>query len=412
MRTLRTVSHALGGLGTTLSTIAAIHTAYVAVLGIAGTRRVPRAPTRCGAPSTTFTVLMPAHDEAGGIDRALRSWESIDYPRTMFDVHVVADNCSDHTAEIVRRHGFEAHERVVPDAPGKGPALNWLFDRLDRTGRIADVVVVVDADTDVDPEFLAALDGAFRTEATQVAQGFYTVRDPAVSPAVSFRYAALACRHHVRSLGRRRLGGSCGLYGNGMAFRSELLRGRRWSNHLVEDAEFQLELLLDGVIVEYVSAAVVSAEMPEDLDRAETQQQRWERGRLEVARRSLPRLAAAWRSPPAPRVTLVDAAFDLVLPPLSVLVAAHGIAAALSLPDAAIGRTAGRRTVLVSTACIAAVIAHAVGGLVAVGAPGSHYRSLLTAPRTVLWKTALWARSALPGGATEWVRTRRTGETT
>ncbi len=88
-------------------------------------------------------------------------------------------------------------------------------------------------------------------------------RPLAGSPA--FRFAALACRHHLRPLGRTRLGGSCGLYGNGMMFTRSLFEGRRWTGHLVEDAELQNELLLDGHLVTYVPDAVVWAEMPHTL---------------------------------------------------------------------------------------------------------------------------------------------------
>ena len=160
-------------------------------------------------------------------------------------MHVVADNCSDRTAEIVRAHGRRVHERDAPDDAGQGPGAELAA----RSARCAsgdadfDVAVVVDADTIVDPGFLRAMDDTFRRGAV-AAQGYYSVRDPDVSPAAGVRYAALACRHHLRPLGRRRLGASCGLYGNGMAFRRDLLRRRRWTGHLVEDAEFQNELLV------------------------------------------------------------------------------------------------------------------------------------------------------------------------
>ena len=411
MNSTRAAAAAIGLGGAAISTVAAIPVGYVTVLGAIGTRRV-RAARRDRRPSTSFTLLMPAHDEADGIGRSLRSIAAADYPAELLAVHVVADNCTDATADVVRRNGFEVHERADTTAPGKGPALNWLLDRLETSDRVGDVVVVVDADTDVDPDFFVAMDEVFRTGKVAVAQGFYSVRDPDASPATSFRYAALACRHHVRSLGRRRLGGSCGLYGNGMAFKPDVLHDRPWSNHLVEDAELQIELLLDGVMVEYVADAIVRAEMPTALDQSESQQRRWERGRIEIARRFLPRISSAWRdgAGPSTRRALADAMFDLTLPPLSVLFTAHMTAAALALPGAALGRTGDRRTVLVSGACVALVAAHAICGLAAVGADRSHYRSLLDAPRIVAWKTALWLRSLLPGGTTDWVRTRRATE--
>ena len=76
------------------------------------------------------------------------------------------------------------------------------------------------------------------------------------------RAAALTLRHHLRPLGRTTLGASSGLYGNGMAFSRELLEHRAWTNHLTEDIEMQMELLLEGTLVVYAPAAVIEAEMP------------------------------------------------------------------------------------------------------------------------------------------------------
>src|SRR6201988_4496592 len=104
----------------------------------------------------------------------------------------------------------------------------------------------MDADKVVDPRFLKAV--TVRMEAGErVVQGPYRVRAPGASTASALRAAALALRHHLRPLGRTTLGGSCGLFGNGMAFATEVLRDREWSDHLTEDLELQNELLLGGV---------------------------------------------------------------------------------------------------------------------------------------------------------------------
>ena len=223
---------------------------------IAGPRRgttgsLPQSPRR-------FVIAVPAHDEATVIERALASLRDLDYPSPLFEVHVVADNCTDDTAQVVRQSGFEAHERADSASPGKGPALNWLFDRLLDLNVHFDTLVVVDADTTLHPGFLREMAAAFDGGAT-AAQGFYGVRDVDESSTSALRFAALACRHHLRPLGRTHLGGSSGLYGNGMAFDTELIMQRRWSGHLTEDMEFQMELLLDGQLVVYVPGAKLQA---------------------------------------------------------------------------------------------------------------------------------------------------------
>lgn len=385
---------------------AAAPSAYLAAVTLAGLPGSRRSARPSGSAQTTFTILIPAHDEADGISEALQSVHDLDYPNDRYSCHVVADNCTDRTVEVVRASGIEAHVRVDPEHIGKGAALNWLFDRLAERGDLGDVIVIVDADTSLDSQFLGAMADAF-ADGAEAAQGRYLVRNPAATATTSFRYAALACRHHLRPLGRRRLGCSCGLYGNGMAFRRGLLSGRRWSNHLVEDAEFQLELLLDGHVVRYVPGAALHAEMPHDRDQSTSQQQRWERGRAELTRRFAPDLA---RAALTGRPAAIDSLFDLLLPPLSVVAVSYVLGAGASAPIALRGRAGARRVLLVSSLGILTVGLHAIAGLFSVRADRVHYRTLLAAPRTILWKTRLWATTALGRSDVRWQRTRRNAE--
>jgi cellulose synthase/poly-beta-1,6-N-acetylglucosamine synthase-like glycosyltransferase len=379
--------------------------AYLSVITALGV--LPRRPTtRPDPPTTRFAILVPAHDEAAGIGPTLRAFTMLDYPTDLFSVHVVADNCADETAEVVRHAGWAAHDRSAPDDPGKGPALNWLFDRLVAQGVAFDAVVVVDADTTIDPDFLRAMDHEVRA-GVDAAQGYYSVRDADRSAAASFRFAALACRHHLRPLGRSRLGGSCGLYGNGMMFTRATLAGRRWSGHLVEDAELQNEMLLDGELVTYVPEAVLWAEMPDTLEDASSQNERWERGRIEMAIRYVPKLLAGLGGARGRRVARIDAVCDHLVPPLSVLAAWTLVVAVVHAIGAALGHRASRVALAVDGASLLALVAHTFAGLASVGAPPSRYRALLSAPKIMVWKVALWRGALRPDREVGWTRTSR-----
>jgi cellulose synthase/poly-beta-1,6-N-acetylglucosamine synthase-like glycosyltransferase len=354
--------------------------------------------------------MVPAHDEEALIDETLTSFEQLDYDTKLFDVHVVADNCSDATADIVRQHGWTVHERFDDEAPGKGPALNWLFERVDRIADF-DVAVIVDADSSLDTDFLRMMDRAFSRGAT-VAQGFYSVRNRDESAVAGLRFAALACRHNLRPLGRRAIGGSAGLFGNGMAFERPILRRRKWTGHLVEDAELQMELLvLDGVLVEYVPEAKLEAEMPVTLTAAASQNARWERGRAQLARRYIPILArqlVARRQ--SRRIAYADAIADHLVPPLSILVTLQASNIATGIVGAALGhRRQGLRLAadVLASLCL---VAHIAAGLRSVSAPRSVYRSLVSAPKMVTWKMGVWGRAIRPRSHVEWQRTRRNAE--
>ena len=208
------------------------------------------------------------------------------------------------------------------------------------------------------------------------------------------------------SAGRR------GLYGNGMMFTRSLFDGRRWTGHLVEDAELQNELLLDGHLVTYVPDAVVWAEMPQTLEQATSQNQRWERGRIEMAQRYVPELLARPRvCTRATSRARVDAVLDHLVPPLSALVAMQLAAAGVHAVGAVAGHRASRVALAVDAASIAVVAGHAFAGLASVGAPADSYKALLSAPKVAAWKVALWAKAMRPDRAVDWTRTERNVET-
>src|SRR5262249_2220095 len=116
-----------------------------------------------------------------------------------------------------------------------------------------------------------------------------------------------------------------GLKGNGMLFRAELLHQHEWTGHLTEDIEFHMSLIAAGEQVLFAPDAVVWSEMPKSLVRSTTQNERWERGRLEMLRRYAPRLVrdasralgrGQWRL----AYLNFDAAIEHLIPPFTVLV--------------------------------------------------------------------------------------------
>jgi cellulose synthase/poly-beta-1,6-N-acetylglucosamine synthase-like glycosyltransferase len=393
----------------------ASQTAYLGVLTLAAARALRRGRgggQPHGPPQTTFAVLVPAHDEEAVIRDTLRSLASLDYPADLVSVHVVADHCSDDTVALARADGVDVLEHEDPEPRGKGPALGWAIERLRERGRRHDAVVVVDADSLVDPAFLRVIDARLG-RGDQVVQAYYAVRNAETSTSAGLRAAALAVRHYLRPLGRCEIGASCGLFGNGMAFSAPIADRFRFSAHLTEDAELQMELLLDGVLVAFAPDAIVRAEMPDSFAAARSQHERWERGRADVARRYLPRLVEHLRRPPPGlrRRVVVDAIFDQTTPPFSLLAAATaGCSLAAVLPVRGGVRRLVRAERVVAGAVVVTQIACVGSALRMTAAPRAVYRSLLAAPALVAWKLILLGRVALRPGSVAWTRTARNRE--
>lgn len=379
---------------------ALVATAYLLLLTINSGRCI--APT--GSTHIRFDVVIPAHNEAAGIVRAIESLRALDYPADRVRLIVVADNCMDDTA----RHAEEAGARVLvrqdPERRGKGYALEYAYSVVLADG-VADAVVVIDADTEVSANLLRAFATRFETGADAV-QAEYAVRNGGESWRTRLMVVALSLFHTLRSLGRERLGLSCGLRGNGMAFRCALLRRvppRAYS--LVEDVEYGIALGLAGVRVQYLAEAVVRGDMPATAAASESQRERWEHGRWATAWSHLPSLWRAWRAGGG-RVPL-DLAADLLVPPLTTLAAAVGAGTLVSL---AAYRT-GSATVVAPAFWIVALafmFAYVCRGVVLAGAGWGVVRDLAWVPAFAMWKLALALRRRPSSG--EWVRTMRAGE--
>src|SRR5205085_1359385 len=149
------------------------------------------------------------------IRRVAGSLQAVDYPAELYCLHVIADNCSDRTAQLALSLGARVYERNDPSLRGKGYALRWLFGRLLADAASGDVFVIVDADSLVNRGFLRALDRRLSAGAVAI-QAYDTVLNMEASWGTALRYVAFALLHYLRPLGRKWFGGSAGLKGNGM----------------------------------------------------------------------------------------------------------------------------------------------------------------------------------------------------
>ncbi len=290
---------------------------HLGVLTAAGAR-----PHRCGrSTSVRFAIVVPAHDESESIDATLDSLAALDYPVDQRQVVVVADNCTDDTAEVARKHDVTVLERFDDENRGKGFALNFAFTQLLADPDV-DAFVVIDADTDVDTDLLAR--AAFHIEqGASAIQVDYRVRNPETSWRTRLLDVAFTAKHLIRGRGRDALGCSIGLHGNGMIFTRELLTTIPYSaTSVVEDIEYGMMLVDAGRIVAWCDGTHVGGDMPGDAETAVSQRVRWELGHAQMRERY------GWKMlmPAVGKGDHVraDAAIDVLTPPLGTVVAGLG----------------------------------------------------------------------------------------
>jgi len=263
-------------------------------------------------PAKRFAVLVAAHNEEAVIAPLLQNLKRMEYPADLFDIYVIADNCSDHTAHIAREHGVYAAERTSETDRGKGYAIRWMLDRLAEGDREYDAVVMFDADNLVATNFLRVMNDRL-LDGKKVIQGYLDIKNPfdswvSISMAISYWYT-----NRMWQLARYNLGLSCALGGTGLCIDMPLLQRLGWeATGLTEDVEFGARCVSIGIYPVWAHDARVFDEKPIALRASMRQRLRWMQGHFNCAQHyMLPLLAASLRER---NLAKLDAAIYLFQP--------------------------------------------------------------------------------------------------
>lgn len=400
----------IGYLILVLATVPALMAAYLGFLTLsAWIMHFRKRSSYQPAKKHRFTFVIPAHNEEKLLPATLKNVNNnIDYPRSLYDVVVIADNCTDQTAEVAASHSI-VFERENKELRGKGYALEWGLSEYWRKGNQSDAIIILDADTVVSENFLIEVNRHF-DQGQKVIQTFYSVLNPTESWSAGLRYAALAVLHYVRPLGRSLFGGSAGLKGNGMVFSADVIKNHSWSSSLTEDIEFHMDLLLSGEKVYFAPNATIWAEMPNSIEDADSQNERWETGRLDMAKRYVPQLLKKAFSGNKNATAQLDAIMEHIIPPFAIFSAvsvAIFTVAAIYVAVVPNGFVAWVNFYL-ALFILSVQIFYLLSGLVQTKAPAAVYKNLLYAPFYVIWKMLLVLRIFNKKETQEdWIRTTR-----
>ncbi len=382
-----------------LAVLTAIPAAFLAVQIGAALVPARRSTSIVSGFCPRFTVIMPAHNEEAVISRTVTSLLSQMPPTGR--LLVVADNCSDDTAQIASAAGADVTIRQDAARRGKGYALDHGVRSLSADP--PQVVIVIDADCEVMPGSLALL--ASRCGATgRPTQARYSMLAPA-APSAGDKVSRLAwtIRNFVRPLGSARLGWPCQLMGSGMALPFDPLRHLDLATgHLTEDQKLGADFALAGRSPLYCPDAEIVSQLPQSEPGKRQQRTRWEHGHLAViAEFFLPLIGhtIAKRS-----LRLLAFTLDLCIPPLALLAMSLVLMAGVSLVWFAMTGAAGPLTI-----SLAALSAFAG----AIGAAWWRFaqeiisgRELAAGPAYCLRKLPSYVRFVIDR-QTDWVRTQR-----
>ena len=271
-------------------------------------------PLRCVGPRPSVAVLIPAHNEQINIAETVAGICSqlVGLDRIL----VIADNCSDQTADFARIAGAIVFERNEPERRGKGFALDCGVAQLVENP--PDVVVIIDADCSIGSGAIAAL--ALLAQATnRPVQAHYCMLGAAPQNwATRIAVFAYRVKSYVRPLGYHRFGLPCQLQGTGMAFPWKLIESAPLaSGQLVEDMKLGLDLAVQGAAPLFCPSVTVTSQFPTSQIGVDTQRTRWEHGHLAMMISDIPR--AAWLAIKKRDMMLMALALDGMVPPIALL---------------------------------------------------------------------------------------------
>ncbi|MFA6309466.1 MAG: glycosyltransferase family 2 protein [Clostridia bacterium] len=234
-----------------------------------------------------FIVFIAAHNEEKVIGNIIRNLKTINYPKDMYDICVIADNCDDSTAKVAIDNGANVLERKNPAEKGKGFCLEWAFRNLFESGKEYDAVCILDADNLVSDNFLLEMNKQL-SKGNKVVQGYLDSKNPNDSWVSGNNSITFWISDRLFQLPRYYLGLSCFLCGTGFVIKTDLLKSIGWqATCLTEDLEFSLRLILKGMRVAWSHEAIVYDEKPLQLKQSWKQRKRWMQGHFDCATRFL-----------------------------------------------------------------------------------------------------------------------------
>lgn len=229
-----------------------------------------------------FMIIIPAHNEEKVIGNLIESLNGLDYPKELYDVFVIEDNCTDKTGQIAKKLGCKVYTRNDESRKTKGYALNWFLAKVLEEKLEYDAFAVIDADNVVDANFLNAMNKKL-CQGETVIQGYKDIKNP-TDTWISSGYALFYwTQHRFYHLARYNVGLSPLMNGTGFVVKFDVIKDTGWNTKtLTEDVEFSLMNIANGNKLGWAIDAIVYDEQPTSFKESWKQRTRWTKGHMQI----------------------------------------------------------------------------------------------------------------------------------
>lgn len=232
-----------------------------------------------------YAVLVAARNEEAVIGELIKSIRNQSYPRELVDIFVIADNCSDHTAQAAKAAGATVYVRNDIALVGKGYALNYMLGKIKQSyaDKHYEGFFVFDADNILDENYITEMNNVFD-------QGYRVLTSYRNSKNYDYNWItsgyALWFLHEAEYLNRPRmeLNTSCAISGTGFLIHRDVIEENGgWRHYLLtEDIEFSMSEVLKGEVIGYCGSAMLYDEQPITFEQSWHQRMRWAKGFYQV----------------------------------------------------------------------------------------------------------------------------------
>ena len=228
-----------------------------------------------------FMAIIPAHNEESVVANLVESLKNQEYPKELLDIYVIADNCTDNTAQVAKDAGAIVYERFDSTKKTKGYALQWFLKQKIEENANYDAFFIFDADNIVDKNFTKNMNKKL-CQGEDVVQGYRDIKNP-TDNWITGGYALFYwMMHRLYHLSRYNLGLSALLNGTGFMVRFDVIKPDGWNTEtLTEDIEFSLKRIIAGSKVGWATDAIVYDEQPTGFKQSWSQRSRWTVGHIQ-----------------------------------------------------------------------------------------------------------------------------------
>ena len=256
-----------------------LFTVYYFLIGVNGLWR--KKEKKILTPQKTFAVIVAAHNESAVIGQLVDNLKMLDYPKELYDIFVIADNCTDNTAEVARKAGAIVYERFDNAHKTKGYALQWFLKQKIAENADYDAFFVFDADNIVDKNFIKNMNKKL-CQGEEVVQGYRDIKNPTdnwITAGYALFYWTM---HRMYHLARYNIGLSPLLNGTGFMVKFDVVKPNGWETQtLTEDIEFSLKQIIQGRKLGWATDAIVYDEQPTSFKQSWSQRSRWTVGHMQ-----------------------------------------------------------------------------------------------------------------------------------